>query len=78
MDDKSDPPDGWPLWEVHRWPNPAKEDRYGKLFAYLRHHFAAFIAKLRIGSGFRFVMHCVDAMELPEYLEKDRFTRIEV
>ncbi|KAK4206240.1 hypothetical protein QBC37DRAFT_460375 [Rhypophila decipiens] len=38
MNDKADPLDGWPVWEVLRHPSPAKEDRYGKLE--LKNHLA--------------------------------------
>lgn len=77
MDDKGNPLTGWPLWEVHRWKSPVVEDCYGKLFAYLHSKFQSLchcLHSLSIG----FEMYCVDATELPTYLAKDSFTRIEV
>lgn len=77
MGDKMDPLDGWPIWEVHHRQSHAKEDCYGKLFAYLMDTFKAFLERLdTIGIGIE--MYRVDAKELPKYLERDKFARIEV
>ncbi|KAJ8610581.1 hypothetical protein MRB53_038486 [Persea americana] len=76
MDDKRDPLDGWSPWEVDRWTTSAKEDSYGKLFAYLRAKFESFLKRLLNGS-FTFEMHCRDVMDLPNHLEKARYARIE-
>ncbi|KAK3645816.1 hypothetical protein LTR22_014584 [Elasticomyces elasticus] len=77
MDDKTDPLDGWPLWEVHHFPSIAKEDCYGKLHAYLIRRFTMFLLRLRQITT-RFEMYCADAADLSTYLDKDQFARIEV
>ncbi|KAK4113195.1 hypothetical protein N656DRAFT_824922 [Canariomyces notabilis] len=77
MDDKADPLQGWPIWEVYHRPWPAKQDWYGKLHAYLRGGFGKFVKSLTT-IHVSFEMHCVDARELKEHLHCDRYTRIEV
>ena len=77
MDDKTDPLDGWPVWEVHHFPSIAKEDCYGKLHSYLISRFTLFLSRIR-QLPVRFEMYCVDAADLSSYLSTDRYTRIEV
>jgi len=77
MDDKADPLSGWPIWEVCRQPWPAKQDCYGKLHAYLREIFAKFIWSLST-VNLSFEMYCLDARELKDHLDRDRYNRIEV
>ncbi|KEY72821.1 hypothetical protein S7711_04410 [Stachybotrys chartarum IBT 7711] len=76
MDDKRDPLDGWPVSDVRRKQSVAVDDCYGELFAYLQDTFGAFLSRLgEINVDFE--IHCLDVKELPEYLGKDRYTRIE-
>jgi len=77
MSDKSDPLDGWPMWEVRHMPFHAKEDCYGKLFANLWKELKLFLERLAV-VNINFEMHCVDVKELPQYLERDKYARIEV
>ncbi|KAK1753835.1 hypothetical protein QBC47DRAFT_303201 [Echria macrotheca] len=76
MCDKSDPLDGWPMLEIRDRPFPAKEDCYGQLFVYLRKKLKSFLERLAV-VNINFEMHCVDVRELPQYLERDKYTRIE-
>jgi hypothetical protein len=77
MDDKADPLSGWPIWEVSHRPWPAKYDCYGKLHAYLREVIGKFVGSLTT-ANVSFEMYCLDAKELKEHLDCDRYTRIEV
>jgi hypothetical protein len=77
FDDKSDPMAGWNIIEVHKIPWAASHDTYGKLFAYLRKEFQAFlqrIATLKI----HIQLFNVDAKLLPELLTPKSYGRIEV
>jgi hypothetical protein len=77
MGDQANPLSGWPIWEVYSRPWPAKQDCYGKLHAYLREVFGKFVKSLTT-VHVSFEMHCLDARELKEHLDCDRYTRIEV
>ena len=77
MCDKSDPLDGWPMWEIRHRPSAAKEDCYGKLFAYLQKTLKSFLERIAV-VNINFEMHCIDVKELPQYLERDNYARIEV
>jgi len=77
MGDQSTALDGWPIWDVHKRPSLAKEDSYGKLYAYLQNMFGAFVRRLRSRSV-TFEMYCVNATELPKFLEAGGSARIEV
>jgi len=79
MDDKADPMNGWPVWEIlHHLPSSlAKEDIYGKLYTYLRHVFKQFLDRLA-ATKVSFEMSCLDARQLKSQLGRDRYTRIEV
>jgi len=77
MDDKADPLDGWPILEVKQMPSPADQDVYGKLFIYLHDILLQFLdrfQKVRIN----FDLHSVDVNELPEHLQPNTYSRIEV
>ncbi|KAK4148361.1 hypothetical protein C8A00DRAFT_39095, partial [Chaetomidium leptoderma] len=76
MDDKANPLDGWPIWEVLHQSWGAKEDWYGKLYAYLHHVLGRFLERLAT-SSVSFEMHCLDARELKNHLGRDQYTRIE-
>lgn len=77
MDDKADPLDGWPIRDVAREQTLAKEDLYGKLYVYLRRVFQQFLdglARIEIDIG----LFNVDAIQLPEILQGNKYARIEV
>ncbi|KAK4099828.1 hypothetical protein N658DRAFT_539478 [Parathielavia hyrcaniae] len=65
------------IWEIYYRPWPAKQDCYGKLHAYLREVFGKFVQSLKT-VNVSFEMHCLDARDLKEHLDCDRYTRIEV
>ena len=77
MDDKADPLNGWPIREVAQVRTMAKEDLYGKLYIYLQHVFQKFLdhlAKIEI----YFDLLNMDAIQLPEILQENKYARIEV
>lgn len=77
MDDKADPLDGWPIQEVVLVQTRAKEDLYGKLYIYLQGVFQRFLDRLaKIGIAFELLN--VDAAQLPETLQENKYARIEV
>ncbi|KAJ5501693.1 hypothetical protein N7453_006510 [Penicillium expansum] len=77
MDDKAEPLDGWPIREVVRVRTMAKEDLYGKLYIYLQRVFQKFLDHLaRIEINFELLN--MDAIQLPETLQENKYTRIEV
>lgn len=77
MDDKADPLNGWPIWEVRHTQSPVMGDLYGKLFIYLRVRFKVFLKRLAT-TRIDFEMRNVDARDLRQYLESDKYARIEV
>ena len=77
MDDKADPLDGWPLLDVLRIQAGAKEDLYGKLYLYLQRRFKQFLDRLATAKVDFELLH-MDAIKLPETLEKGKYARIEV
>ncbi|KAI1811449.1 hypothetical protein GGS20DRAFT_562966 [Poronia punctata] len=77
FDDKADPMDGWSIDEVSRTPHIASEDRYGRLFNYLRKVFEKFLRRLVTGN-LHFQLHNVDARELPKHLVAEKYARIDV
>jgi hypothetical protein len=77
MDDKSDPMNGWPILEVLGSHSLAREDQYGKLFAYLRTTFSLFLWRLS-SHDVHFEFHCTNATELSKLLSKNSYDRIEV
>ena len=77
MDDKADPSDEWPTLDVQQTSSPALRDWYGKLFIHLHgvlERFLERLKKIRIS----FDLYNVDVNELPEHLEFDKCSRIEV
>ena len=78
MQYSADPLDGWPLKEVEECSNrPATADIYGKLFYHIRGVLRAFLLRLS-GSKLDFRLLRMDASQLPSYLDRGSFTRIEV
>lgn len=77
MDDKSDPSDGWPILDIQQTSSPAPNDWYGKLFVYLHNLLEQFLDRLQ-KIQISFDLYNVDVNELPQYLEFDRYSRIEV
>ncbi|KAL2833788.1 hypothetical protein BDW59DRAFT_156589 [Aspergillus cavernicola] len=78
MPDNADPRHGWSLEEVVNISGgAATADMYGKLFFYLRGMLKSFLNRLlNLNASFK-LLH-LDAASLPEYLEADTFSRIEV
>ena len=77
MNDQADPLAGWSYWEVHHTPSTASHDAYGKLFVYLREIMQKFLRWLATGKT-NFELYNVDVRELPQYLTRDVYDRIEV
>ena len=83
--DSSDPVDGWPVEAVkssgmnHGIP---EEDRYGRLYFYVRDKLETFCRRIASAKKHRFHLYCVSAADLPVYLdrniEKLKFDRVEV
>jgi hypothetical protein len=77
MDDKRDPLDGWPIWDVLHRSSPAKEDRYGKSYVYIRDVLRLFLDRLAT-ANVSFELYCLDARELKNSLGWNKYARIEV
>ncbi len=77
LDDKADPLSGWPIADVVETTSRAANDWYGKLFIHLRDEFSKFLARLRLVK-INFTLLNVDAKELPIYLDRNTYARIEV
>ena len=78
MKDDSDPLNGWHLPDVLDVESgQAKNDVYGKLYHYPRTLFSSFYRRITMHSC-HFQLLNLNAKDLPEHLEKDRFARIEV
>ena len=83
--DSADPIDSWPIEAVqssgakHGIP---KEDWYGRLYFYIRDKLEQFCQKIATGKIFRLHLYCMNATDLPFYLnksaEKIAFDRAEV
>ena len=83
--DSADPIDSWPVEAVqnsgmsHAIP---KEDRYGRLYFYIRDKLEAFCLRTSNMKKLRFHLYCLDAADLPFHLnnniEKMSFDRVEV
>ncbi|KKK20834.1 hypothetical protein ARAM_004716 [Aspergillus rambellii] len=78
MPDSADPLHGWPSEDVANTSSgAATADIYGKLFFYLQGTLRTFLDRLSsLDVSFRLFQ--VDASDLPQYVEKDSFSRIEV
>jgi len=77
MYDKADPSDGWLPLDVQQASSAAQRDWYGKLFIYLHSVFHRFLDRLgtiRVS----FDLYNVNVNELPQHLESDKYSRIEV
>ncbi|KAJ5761103.1 hypothetical protein N7520_008259 [Penicillium odoratum] len=78
MKDNADPLHGWPLEEVSNTTSgAATADIYGKLFFYLRGQLHSFLSRVS-SSKIAFELHLLDVTALPEHLEVDSFSRIDV
>ncbi|GFF81194.1 hypothetical protein IFM60648_05945 [Aspergillus lentulus] len=78
MNDNADPLHGWPLDEVAATSTgPATADIYGKLFFYIRRMLRSFLGRLP-SLKLSFKLFQLDAACLPDHLENDSFSRIEV
>ncbi|KAJ5272980.1 hypothetical protein N7478_008105 [Penicillium angulare] len=78
MKDSADPLHGWSLEDVvNTSSGPAEADLYGKLFYYVREALQTFLLQLSSMNA-SLNLFQMDASLLPEHLEKDSFSRIEV
>ena len=83
--DSADPIDSWPIEAVqssganHGIP---KEDCHGRLYFYIRDKLEHFCQKIASGKMFRLRLYCINATDIPFYLnqsaEKMAFDRVEV
>ena len=83
--DSADPTDSWPIEAVQRSGSShgiPKEDWYGRLYFYIRDKLEQFCQKIASGKMFRLHLYCMNATDLPFYLnksvEKIAFDRVEV
>ncbi|KFY28454.1 hypothetical protein V493_02929 [Pseudogymnoascus sp. VKM F-4281 (FW-2241)] len=78
LHDNADPLNGWSLKEVEDSSSgPASADIYGKLFYYIHQELRTFLLRLS-GLEVSFRLFQVNAADLPDHLENDSFSRIEV
>jgi len=77
MNDKADPSSGWPVLDIRHTSSPAPQDWYGKLFTYLHNMVTIFLNRLE-KTRISVVLYNVDVGELPQYLEHNTYSRIEV
>jgi hypothetical protein len=78
MSDSADPLYGWSLKEVEATSSGSEvADIYGKLFYHIRAALRAFLLRLS-DLQVSFQLFRMDASDLPNYLERDSFNRIEV
>ncbi|KAF2792338.1 hypothetical protein K505DRAFT_307801 [Melanomma pulvis-pyrius CBS 109.77] len=77
LGDQADPLSGWSIADVVETPSLAANDWYGKLFIHLRDEFSKFLERLRLVK-INFTLLNVDAKELPIYLDRNTYARIEV
>ena len=83
--DSADPIDSWPIEAVqssgsnHSIP---KEDWYGRLYFYIRDKLEHFCQRIACGKMFRLHFYCMNAIDVPFYVnkgvEKVTFDRVEV
>lgn len=78
MKDNADPHHGWSLEEVSNTSSgAATADTYGKLFFYVRGVLESFLNRiLDLRVSFRLLN--LDASDLPDHLDNDCFSRIDV
>lgn len=77
MDDKADPANGWPILDVQQISSPAPRDWYGKLFIYIYGVLKIFLDRLE-KTRIKFDLYNVDVKELPQYLEPNKYSGLEV
>jgi hypothetical protein len=78
MKDNADPLNGWSPEEVADTSSgAATADIYGKLFFYIRGMLQSFIGRLS-SLNLSFKLFQVDVSSLPDHLENNAFSRIEV
>ncbi|GIK06628.1 hypothetical protein Aspvir_002278 [Aspergillus viridinutans] len=78
MKDNADPLHGWSLDEVSATTTgPATADIYGKLYFYIRGMLRSFLGRLR-SLKLSFELFQLDAVSLPDHLENNSFSRIEL
>ncbi|KAJ5948566.1 hypothetical protein N7454_001873 [Penicillium verhagenii] len=78
MKDSADPLHGWsPKDVLNTSSGPAEADIYGKLYHYIREMIQAFLRRLS-SMKISLKLFQVDASLLPDHVEKDCFSRIEV
>lgn len=78
MHDNADPLNGWSSKDVEECSSgPATADIYGKLFYHIRAVLRAFLLRFS-GLQVNFRLLQLDASDLPNYLERGSFSRIEV
>lgn len=78
MRDNADPLHGWSLDEVSNTTSgAATADTYGKLFYYLRGLLRSFLDRISVLEVSFKLLH-LDASDLPDHLDKDSFSRIDV
>ena len=74
----ADPLDGWLLKDVEATSSgPATADVYGKLYYHVRGVLASFLCRIS-DAKVSFRLFHMDASEVPKFLEKRSFSRIEV
>lgn len=78
MLDNADPLTGWSAKDVQETSSGiAKADIYGKLVVHVRNVLAAFLHRLS-SSQISFVLYHEEASDLPKYLDRGSYSRIEV
>ncbi len=78
MTDMADPLDGWSQTDVLQTSSgPASADIYGKLYYMVRALLKSFLGRIS-GLDISFRYYRLDAIDLPEYLEKKTYSRVEV
>lgn len=77
MDDKADPSSGWSISDIQQTSSPALRDWYGKLFIYLHSVLEMFLDRLE-NIQISFDLYNVDVKELPQHLETNKYSRVEV
>jgi hypothetical protein len=77
MKDDADPLDRWSYDEYTKFAPIAKNDAYGAFFYYLRHMLLAFCKRIR-SFAMSSELLAIDAVDLPTYLTRINFDRIEV
>ena len=78
MPDSADPLEGWTYKDVlATYSGPASSDIYGKLYYYIKDILRSFHRRLST-LDCNIQLFNIDARELPNYLQKDSFARVDV